>query len=307
VTADELGRRSIERGKRDLERGSRTFALASRLLDREARRSAYQLYAWGRYCDDVVDGQVLGHGQHRPAGGTEQARSRLTELRTRTEAALAGRPDDDPIYVGLAQAIRRHAIPPALPLELLEGLGWDVEGVRCPTEAETRRYAELVAGSVAAMMGAIMGAKTPPTITAFERLGTAVQFTNIARDVVDDAAAGRIYLPLDQLAAAGIAPDAVGRPEHRAALVPITNRLLDQAEQLYAEGLAGITPLSFRYRAVVHTGALAYREIGRRIRSQAARAWDRRMIVGPGRRMVLLIEGIVRAALGSAPRQPGTS
>jgi phytoene synthase len=296
VTEEELGRQSIERGKRALEQGSRTFALASRLLDREARRSAYQLYAWGRHCDDVVDGQVLGHGQHRPAGGLEAARARLSALRTRTEAALAGRPDPDPIYVGLSQAIVRHAIPRDRPLELLEGLGWDVDGRRCPTARETERYAELVAGSVATMMGAIMGARSPADLVAFERLGTAVQFTNIARDVVDDAAAGRVYLPLDELAAAGIPADDVGQPRHRAALVPLTDRLLVRAERLYADGLGGIDSLSFRYRAVVQTGTLAYREIGRRIRSLGTRAWDRRVVIGPGRRVGLLAGAILRAA-----------
>jgi phytoene synthase len=295
VTEDELGRQSIERGKRALERGSRTFALASRLLDRDARRSAYQLYAWGRHCDDVIDGQVLGHGQHRPAGGPAAARARLSSLQERTEAALAGRPGDDPTFVGLAQAVVRHAIPRERPLEFLEGMGWDVDGRRCPTAVETRRYAELVAGSVAAMMGAIMGARAPSTIAGFEWLGTAVQFTNIARDVIDDAAAGRVYLPLDQLAAAGIPADEVGKPSHREALVSVTDRLLADAEALYAEGLSGIRSLSFRYRAVVQTGTLAYREIGRRIRSLRARAWDRRVVVGPARRLALLVEAILRA------------
>lgn len=296
MSEDEPGRESIERGKRDLERGSRTFGLASRLLDRAARESAYQLYAWGRHCDDVIDGQILGHGQHRPAGGPEAARARWSELRRLTDEALAGRPGPDPIYVGLARAVVRHAIPPERPLELLEGLRWDVEGRRCPTLAETRRYAELVGGSVAAMMGAVLGARTPASRVAFFQLGTAVQFTNIARDVVDDASAGRVYLPLDKLRSAAIPADELASPRHRAALIAITDRLLDGTEALYEAGLAGIGSLSFRYRAVVQTGTLAYREIGRRVRALRARAWDRRVVIGLPRRATLLLEAIARAA-----------
>ncbi len=295
---EKLSRLSIERGKRDLERGSKTFSLVAKLLDREARKSAYQLYAWGRHCDDVVDGQVLGHGQHRRPGGLEAERARLAELRTKTESALAGTPFDDPIYGGLAEAVARHSIPSHRPLELLEGLGQDVEGVRYRSIDELQRYAELVAGSVAAMVGYVMGGRDPRMIAAFELLGTAVQFTNIARDVIDDSMSGRVYLPLDQLAEAGVPAGELALIRHRLGLAQIAGRILDRADRLYEEGLGRIGALPFRYRAVVLAGSLAYREIGREIRARGPRAWDDRVVVRAGRRISLLTRAVARAALG---------
>jgi phytoene synthase len=290
-------RAGVERGRRDLRRGSKTFWLAARLLPRESRVAGYQLYAWGRHCDDVVDGQVLGHGQRRFEPGNEEARHRFAQLEAATRLAVAGNPPDDPLYQGLAEVVRRHRIPPDLPLELLEGLASDVEGRTCPTFDQTHRYADLVGGSVAVLMAHVMGHTDPKTGAAFRRLGIAVQLTNIARDVIDDANAGRIYLPLDWLAQAGVSPTEVAQPEHRDRLASVVGRVLSAADDSYREGLAGIGTLGFRNRWVVRTGSLIYADIGRLLRRRGARAWDRRASVGRARRMVLLVKAFGQETL----------
>jgi phytoene synthase len=245
----------------------------------------------------VVDNQVLGHGQRRTDGGIDEARRRFAELESRTRSALAGAPTDDPLYHGVAEAVARHAIPPALPLELLEGLASDVEGESYRTLEETRRYADLVAGSVAAMMGYLMDARAPESIAGFRLLGTAVQFTNISRDVVDDAAAGRFYLPLEWLDQAGIPAAEVAAPRHRERLAGVVARFLAVADEWYRSGLAAVGGLGLRNRWVVRTGTLIYRDIGRVIRRRGARAWDRRAVVSGPRRVALLLAALAGSGL----------
>ena len=164
-----------------------------------------------------------------------------------------------------------HRLPRALPEALLEGFAWDLEGRRYPGLPELRAYAARVAGSVGVMMALLMGVRDRDALARAADLGVAMQLTNIARDVAEDAAAGRVYLPTDWLAAAGVAPDAVmARPE---ALAPALRRLLDAADDLYARADAGIAVLPAACRPSMLAARHIYRAIGGRVRRD-----------GPGRR-----------------------
>ncbi|MDX2061287.1 MAG: squalene/phytoene synthase family protein, partial [Gemmatimonadales bacterium] len=101
--------RIVEHCRQVIEGGSKSFARAASLLDPEIRAGAYQLYAWCRYCDDVIDGQTLGHGQQpdEPANQTE----RLESLRATTDAALQGRPVEGLVFQGIARIVHRYGIP----------------------------------------------------------------------------------------------------------------------------------------------------------------------------------------------------
>ncbi len=185
-----------------IERGSKSFALASLLFDEHTRESAHLLYAWCRYCDDVIDGQELGFTAETTSDIGE--RERLFELETKTRSAIAGSPTDEPIFIALSRVLARHEIPPRHPLELLEGFAMDVEGVTYSTLEDTLRYCYHVAGVVGVMMAYVMGVRDRETLNRASDLGIALQLTNIARDVVEDAEMGRVYLPGDWLSEAGL-------------------------------------------------------------------------------------------------------
>jgi phytoene synthase len=162
--------------------GSRSFFMASFLLPPDVREAAYALYAFCRLSDDAVDVE----------GGRGES---VARLRQRLDSVFAGRPEPEPVDRALTDAVIEFGIPRAAMDALLEGLEWDAAGRRYETLSDVYAYAVRVAGSVGAMMAALMGARTPDLVARACDLGVAMQLTNIARDVGEDARAGRLYLP----------------------------------------------------------------------------------------------------------------
>lgn len=233
--------------------GSRSFFAASFLLPRRVRAPAAALYAFCRVADDAID---LGAD---PCAA-------LAALRVRLDDLYAGRPAADPVDRAFAATVAAYRIPRALPEALLEGMAWDSAGRRYASLAELHDYAARVAGSVGVMMALIMGVREGQALARAADLGVAMQLTNIARDVGEDAQAGRLFLPLDWLAEAGIdTEDFLRRPEFSAALGALVARLLAEAQTLYARAGAGIALLPMDCRAGIAAARRIYAGIGGRI------------------------------------------
>jgi phytoene synthase len=174
-------------------RGSRSFAAASRLFDRKTRERAWLLYAWCRRCDDLADGQDHGHG----AGPVADPGARLAAIRERTEAALAGQWVGDAAFDALRIVVAETGIPHRLVWDVVEGFALDAEGWRPASEDDLYRYCYHVAGAVGCMMAVVMGV-SPEDSETLDRacdLGIAFQLGNISRDLAEDAANGRCYVP----------------------------------------------------------------------------------------------------------------
>lgn len=285
----------IEHCRVILEQGSRSFAKAASLLDPSIRASSYQLYAWCRYCDDLIDGQRMGHGQEI-VDPVEQ-RKQLTMLWAETRAAFRGEPTSELVFQGIARVVKQHGIPAYQPFELLRGMEMDIEGRQYETIDDLRVYCYHVAGVVGVMMAHIMGIKDAETLQRAEDLGTAMQFTNIARDVIDDARVGRVYLPLAWLREAGLTTTDVGRPEHRGAVAGIVRLLLNEAERYYQSGDDGIDHLPFRCAWSIRAARGIYSEIGTVIRSRGTEAWDQRAMVSGGRKIFWVGRSLVDTAV----------
>ena len=280
---------TIEAAAEAIRVGSKSFAAAARLFDRPTRESAVMLYAWCRHCDDVVDGQEGGFAT--PDASPEDAAERLARLEADTLAALRGEPPAVPAFAALAAVARRHALPAGLPLQHLAGFRMDVEGRRYDTIADTLDYAYHVAGVVGVMMAHVMGVRDERVLDRASDLGLAFQLTNIARDIVDDARAGRVYLPTEWLAEADIPPSELAEPRHRPALARVAARLLDAAEPYYASASLGIAALPPRAAWAVATAHGVYRRIGVEVRAKGERAWDERVSTGRMRKVGLALRG----------------
>jgi len=291
----------VARSRAAIERGSKSFAAAARLFDPPTREGAILLYAWCRHCDDQVDEQVLGFRTGRPS--LESARDRLAALERETRRALAGEPVEEPAFAALQEVVRRHQIPDRHPLDHLKGFAMDVEGRRYETLEDCCQYAYHVAGVVGVMMAYVMGVRGEDTLDRAADLGIAFQMTNIARDVVDDAKAGRVYLPGDWLREAGVSPSEAGRPERRLAVHAVATRLLDEAERYYTSAEVGLGRLPFRSAWAVAAARRVYRDIGRIVRERGARAWDRRAGTGRARKALLVLAAAGDAA--AARRRSG--
>ena len=270
--------------------GSRSFYAASLLLPRRVREPAYALYAFCRLADDAVD---------LSAGKMEA----LARLRERLDRAYRGAPHDDPADRAFARMVERHDLPRALPEALIEGLGWDAEGRRYETLSDLRAYSARVAGAVGAMMTVLMGVRDAETLARACDLGVAMQLSNIARDVGEDAREGRLFLPLDWLRAEGIDPDAfLAEPRFTPELGHVVAALLLEAEQLYDRSASGIAGLPFGARPAIRAARILYREIGREVARRGFDSIGSRAIVPDRRKRRLVARAIGGLALPQAGR-----
>lgn len=270
-----------ERSREIIRKGSKSFAAAARLFAQDTRADVYKLYAWCRYCDDLIDGQEMGFGREEIS--QTDAEERLAFLRQETERAVAGEPVEEPAFIGLQQVAERYQIPARHPLDLIKGFEMDVGGYQYRELEDTLLYSYHVAGVVGVMMAYVMGAREPAVLGRAADLGIAFQLTNISRDVIEDAVNGRVYLPAHWLENAGVSPADIALPEHRGAVFGVVEQLLGVAELYYRSAAQGVPALGFRAGWAVSTAAGVYRDIGRLVMRRGSAAWDKRAIV-PGRR-----------------------
>ncbi len=223
---------------------ARTFSLASKLLPTEKRRAAYALYAFCRVADDLVD-----QADH---DNLQTLRVQLDAYREQLQAALDGRPSGA-IFREMAWVSRRYDVAPDPLFELLDGVGRDLEAHTYNTWCELEQYCEGVASSVGEMCTYVFGVPAGPTmrqqaIRYARTLGTAMQLTNILRDVGEDAHRGRCYLPAEDMARFGLCPQDVLTRGADLVREPGWARLMafevSRARALYAAAMPGIALLA---------------------------------------------------------------
>ncbi len=266
----------VEYARDSIARGSKSFALASKLFDVETRERAWLLYAWCRKCDDLADGQDMGHGM----SAVTDAHARVAYIREQTRAALAGEPTDDPAFAALACVARECRLPHRYIYDVIDGFDLDADEWRPRHERDLYQYCYHVAGAVGLLMAIVMGVD-PHDDETLDRacdLGLAFQLANIARDLSEDDSVGRCYLPMEWLAEMDIPPGQHMKPWLRSQLVPLAARLADRSEAHEASARVGAEKLPFRARWAVLAAAGIYGDIAREVRRRGAQAWDHRVI-----------------------------
>jgi phytoene synthase len=271
-----------------LRNGSKTFLAASFLLPRGVHEPASALYAFCRLADDAVDAS----GERMDA---------VERLRERLRLAYAGTPQDDPADRALAIVVARHHIPAALFDALLEGFEWDLQGRRYDTIESLHDYAARVAGTVGAMMAMLMGVRSAEGLARACDLGVAMQLSNIARDVGEDARMDRLYLPRAWMIEAGLDPDAwLAQPAFSPALAGVVRRLLDAAEVLYRRVDGGVACLPLACRPGINAARFMYAEIGHEVARRGLDSVSARARVSAARKAWLLMRSAVQLAPSAA-------
>lgn len=262
--------------------GSHSFYAASLLLPAAIRKPAYGLYAFCRLSDDAID---LNNGSLLA----------LERLRERLNRVYDGRPLPLAADRAMADLVRQFAIPRSIPDALFEGLEWDAQERRYETIEDLFDYAARVAGTVGVMMTLIMGVRQPKALARACDLGVAMQLTNIARDVGEDAREGRLYLPLQWLREVGIDPkEFLSKPVLSAPLQSVIASLLGEAESLYRRARGGIAHLPLNCQPAILTAGLLYAEIGREIETLYFNSINFRANVSAGRKLQLLAKAVVQ-------------
>lgn len=271
--------------------GSKSFFAASLVLPRRVRSPATALYAFCRLADDTIDLEAHLHGG---------AMGALTHLQQRLQRIYDGKPSPVPADRALSAVVAQFNIPKALLDALLEGFEWDLLSRRYDSLEDLQAYGARVAGTVGSMMAIIMGARSPQAQARACELGVAMQLTNIARDVGEDARAGRLYLPRDWMREAGLDPDAwLCNPAFSPALASVVSRLLAEADRLYERAALGIAALPRDCRPAIQAARLVYAEIGREVERAGCDSMSARAVVSPQRKL-----GLMARAFGAAAVTP---
>jgi len=294
----ELSADDLARCREILRAGSKSFDAAGRLLPPRLRGPIAALYAFCRVADDDVDLVA--------AGGRAAA---VDALAARLDAAYLGRPADHAVDRAFSAIVRGYRIPRAIPDALIEGFRWDVEGRRYETFGDVCAYAARVASTVGVMMTLLIGERSALVLSRAADLGIAMQLTNIARDVGEDARDGRVYLPVAWLREAGLSADAlVSAPRASDALRGVVRRLLSRADALYARADGGLSLLPADARVAMTAARLVYADIGREIAAADFDSVSRRASTTTARKAALLalapLRGVLPRAVSHAPTEP---
>ncbi|MEO1686523.1 MAG: phytoene/squalene synthase family protein [Pseudomonadota bacterium] len=276
--------------------GSRSFHAASRLLPRRVREPALALYAFCRCADDAVDEEA----------DEAAAKARAVQsLRARLDLVYEARPQDHPADRAMAAIVERFEMPRALPEALIEGLEWDAQGRTYETLDDLHAYAARVAGAVGAMMTVLMGVRRPEALARACDMGNAMQLTNMARDVGEDARAGRLFLPKSWLREVGIDPaEFLADPRFTPELGGLVERMLAEADRLYARARPGVGQLPAVCRPAIHAAGRIYGEIGAVVRAQGCDSVSARAVTTTRRKLALAGRAMGDAAWSLAPGMP---
>lgn len=275
-----------ELARRIMRRHARSFSWAARLLPAPLRADAAILYAWCRRCDDAVD----------RAPDPAAARAGLARLREELDQIYGSAPVRDPVLLGMQELVARRGLPRFPADELLDGMAMDLGRVRVQTRAELLVYCHRVAGTVGLMMAHLMGVRDPRALRRADDLGIAMQLTNICRDVAEDQARDRVYIPAELLGG-DVLPSQAG-----ARLRIAVGEALRWADDFYRSGDAGLLALPGACAAAIRAARLIYADIGRVIARRGYDVLSGRAVVSRARKLWLVVRALcgtwmTRAAL----------
>lgn len=248
---------------------AKSFSWAARFLSTAARRDAALLYAFARTADDLADEADLGPQQER-----------IAALRELLEQSLRPVSNSSSLGNQAGTMLRRYGVPDTVLKTFMDSLQADVDARHIDTTENLLLFAYGVAGTVGQMMRPLLGAPTTANAPAIA-LGVAMQLTNIARDVVEDAHRGRCYIPCEW----GVSAASMSAPQsdHEKTLAfAAIQRLLSLSDDFYAFARASISGIPRHNRRAIRIAAALYQGIGRKILRQGPRLyWQGRAYLTP--------------------------
>lgn len=276
-------------------REAKNFYYAFVALPLERRNAICAIYAFMRQADDLADDETLPR---------EERRRKLDVWLAAWHEAAAGAPTADPVFLAVRDAIQRFAIPLQLLDELVDGVAMDLDHTSTgapdtyATFADLYRYCYLVASVVGLVCIRIFGYSGERAEKLAEETGIAFQLTNILRDVSEDTARHRVYLPLTDLATHGVsidellhrAPSAPPTPAERALLASVARRAED-----YYRSADELLPLIHREsRPALWVLVSIYHALLKRIERADYDVFTRRASVPTAQKIAILLVGLAR-------------
>lgn len=281
--------------RRITRRSASNFFYTFYLLPAEQRRAMHALYAFLRVTDDLAD----------DAQPIAAQRERIARWRQSLDRALAGE-FDSPLWPALAHVVARFQVPPVHLHAVIDGVEMDLNHDGFETFADLQTYCEHVASAVGLACIHIWGFRDAAALEPARKLGIALQLTNILRDLKEDAARGRIYLPREDLRRFGYsaADLTAGLCDER--FERLLRFQIDRAEAYYREGEQVTAYLDTHGRSVCGAMTAIYRRLLAEIRRRNGDVLTRRVQVSAWRKLALTLTWLVPRG-GGACRAPAGS
>jgi phytoene synthase len=255
---------------------ARNFYYSFLLLPNPTRRAMCAVYAFMRECDDRSD-------------GPEAAPERVSEWRGGLTAALAGHAPDHPVWPAFIDTARRYRISEAYFYSMLDGVASDFEPHVIRTFDELYQYCYRVASVVGLTIIHIFGFEDPRALELAEKCGIAFQLTNILRDVREDAAAGRVYLPAEELERFGVPAADLNQPHLTAPLRAVLELELGRAREYYTLSRPLLTLVGRDSRRALWALMEIYSRLLDRIEAQGYPVLERRVSVPAREKLAIML------------------
>ncbi|XP_066354051.1 phytoene synthase 2, chloroplastic [Miscanthus floridulus] len=273
---------------------AKTFYLGTQLMTPERRKAVWAIYVWCRRTDELVDGPNASY----------ITPTALDRWEKRLEDLFEGRPYD--MYdAALSDTVSKFPVDIQPFKDMIEGMRLDLWKSRYRTFDELYLYCYYVAGTVGLMTVPVMGiapdskASTESVYNAALALGIANQLTNILRDVGEDARRGRIYLPLDELAQAGLTEEDIFRGKVTDKWRRFMKGQIQRARLFFDEAEKGVAHLDSASRWPVLASLWLYRQILDAIEANDYNNFTKRAYVGKAKKLLSLPVAYARAAVAS--------
>jgi phytoene synthase len=269
-----------------LAKHGKSFYWASFFLGKEQTEQAARLYNFCRYVDDLADGDEPHKLRH-----LEEIYHYLGDddpFSILDDSYAIG---DKPQLTDFLLLAHQVALPLAAARELLAGLISDQTVVEIKNEGELLRYCHAAAGTVGVMMSKVLGCKGCDAQHFAVDLGIAMQLTNIARDVLEDAKMGRRYLPATWT---DLSPNTIAQADtsNHNEVTQAIERVLDLAEVYYQSAQLGLQMIPGRARFTIAVALKLYRQIGVKLRCSGTRWWKGRTVVGKLTKLYLTLNAL---------------
>lgn len=264
--------------RRTTRQAARNFYFAFVLLSEPRRSAIYALYAFARRADDTVD----------DAPDPDAARRGLEERRAEIDAIYAGSTGEDPVLIALGDAVRRFSIPRRHLHDLLDGMEMDITTTRYATYADLERYCDRVAAAPGLASLHIFGYSDDGAPRLARELGIAMQLVNVLRDVAEDAARGRVYIPTSALHAQGATEDDILQGRLTDGVRRVFEVHTETARQAFATAWPLGDLLDRRARSCVTMLSSTYRAILNRIESEGFDVFATRARLSTPRKLGLM-------------------
>ncbi len=265
---------------------AKSFYFAAKFLPKHKRKAVYPIYAFCRHVDDEID-EIGDEDNAKAVETVEIWKSNLQNLYENKDQEPKSE-DQKTVFLAWSDLLKNYKIPQNLPIELIEGVLMDTHIKRYETFEKLYVYCYRVASTVGLMSSEILGYSDKIALEFAEKLGIAMQLTNILRDVKEDAERGRIYLPLEDLRRFNVSEQQILEGEFDDNFLKMMQFQIERAREFYREGEKGIPLLEKDSRLTVLLASRIYGRILDEIEKLDYNVFLRRAFIGKFRKILAI-------------------